>query len=298
MLKTNQNFLVEFMMECTPGHPHADRSAAFDSEGKHFDLPSIGGITLNIAVGDSAFGWEGDHIEPGVSCKWGDKRFENPNLALQIYSCVGNEAVIRSGAAKGAKGVVLGHHGGSEHLVVEFDKLTKEKMSYSDNIAIRAKGQGLKLLEYPGIRVANLDPSLLHKLGIIEDKKSKKIKIPVTTFVPAVCMGSGVGSSRITTGDYDIMTSDAETVKKYQLDKIRFGDLVAILDHDNTYGRTYRQGAVTIGIVIHSDCKFSGHGPGVTTLFTCAAGEIEPILSKKANIADILKIGSSAKAKK
>ena len=50
-----------------------------------------------------------------------------------------------------------------------------------------------------------------------------------------------------------------------------------------------------IGIVIHSDSFFSGHGPGVTPLLTCPKGMITPLIDSKANIADILKIGNKRK---
>ena len=90
-------------------------------------------------------------------------------------------------------------------------------------------------------------------------------------------------------GDYDIMTSDAALVKEYGLDKIRFGDFVALLDHDNRYGRAYRKWAVTIGIVVHGDCKGAGHGPGVTTIMTSKTTLIQPIIDPNANIAEILK---------
>jgi len=118
--------------------------------------------------------------------------------------------------------------------------------------------------------------------------------VPVTTIVPAPCMGSGVGRAHVGAGDYDVMTSDPETVKKYNLDKIRFGDFVALMDHDNCYGRAYVQGAVSIGIVVHSDCLLAGHGPGVSTLLTCATSKIEPKIDPAANIADLLGIGSAA----
>jgi len=66
-------------------------------------------------------------------------------------------------------------------------------------------------------------------------------------------------------GDYDIMTSDPDTVKEYKLHKLRFGDFVALMDHDNRYyGRAYRKGVVTIGIVVHNDCLRAGYGPCVT----------------------------------
>jgi hypothetical protein len=100
-------------------------------------------------------------------------------------------------------------------------------------------------------------------------KVGKKLQVPVTTLVPAACMGSGLGSPHVAKGDYDIMTGDVDTVQAYKLDKIRFGDFVALLDHDNRYGRDYHKGAVSIGVVVHSNCLLAGHGPGVTTLMTC-----------------------------
>jgi len=104
-----------------------------------------------------------------------------------------------------------------------------------------------------------------------------------------------VGSTTVFKGDYDIMTSDPETVKEYKLDEIRFGDFVALMDHDNRFGRAYRKGAVTIGIVVHSDCLLAGHGPGVATLMTCKTRLIEPVIDPQANMADLLGIGTAAK---
>jgi hypothetical protein len=85
-------------------------------------------------------------------------------------------------------------------------------------------------------------------------------------------------------------------MQEYGLDKIRFGDFVALLDHDNRYGRAYRKGAISIGIVVHSDCLLAGHGPGVTTLMTCETALIEPVIDPKANMADLLGIGTPAPA--
>jgi hypothetical protein len=248
-----------------------------------------------VQVGDSAFGWAGDHVEPGVSCTADThKPYEHPNVGLQIYSCVGNRATVTSGEAKGAEGVVIGHHGGSEHLIVDFPREAKENLTYSDTIMIRAKGQGLKLIDYPDITLFNLDPELL-KILKIRELEGGALEVPVTTMVPAVCMGSGVGSAHVAKGDYDIVTSDQETVKEYGIDRIRFGDIVALQDHDNRFGRAYRKGAVTIGVVVHSDCLEAGHGPGVTTIMTSAVPIIKPVLDPHANLADILTIGTVLK---
>ncbi|MCK5786447.1 MAG: DUF4438 domain-containing protein [Candidatus Sabulitectum sp.] len=297
MLKTNEKKLVQFALECKPGHPFAGNRLNVDHLGIPFQLPGIGGITLNIEAGDSVYGWVGDHIEPGVSCKWGDKRNENPNQSFQILACAGNKAVVTSGKAKGAKGTVLGHHGGSEHLIVDFDRKTREKLSYEDSIRIVAVGMGLEITSHPEIRIVNLAPSLLKKMGIKVEKKTGKLVVPVAAMIPSECMGSGIGATNTSIGDYDIMTSDWETVKENKMDRMRFGDFVALMDQDNRFGRAHRRGAVTIGIVIHSDCRNSGHGPGVTTLLSCGNGEIKPVLDPKANIADALKIGTCRNGK-
>ncbi|NTU57329.1 MAG: DUF4438 domain-containing protein [Chlorobiaceae bacterium] len=292
MFATNENRLVEILLQCQPGQPRTRGTWEVDHQGTPFILPSIGGITTNIQVGDPAFGWEGDHIEPGVSCTADThKPFEHPNVTVQVLTCVGNTATIVSGEAKGATGVVIGHHGGSEHIIVDFPAEAKEKMTYSDTIMIRSKGQGLKLVDYPDITIFNLDPSLLKIMGIREAPDGV-LEVPVTTIVPAYCMGSGIGSAHVAKGDYDIVTSDGDAVREFGIDRIRFGDFVALMDQDNRFGRAYRKGAVTIGIVVHSDCREAGHGPGVTTVMTCATPGIRPVIEAKANIADLLRIGT------
>jgi hypothetical protein len=292
VLKTNENTVVEFLLQCQAGPPKTRGTWGVDHHGSPFILPSIGGITLNIQVGDPASGWAGDHVEPGVSCTADtQKPFEHPNVSLQMYSCVGNRAKVISGEAKGATGYVLGHHGGSEHVIVDFPREVKEELSYDDKIIIHARGQGLKLVDYPDIVLYNLDPALLAKMKI-QKSGGAKLKVPVTTLAPAAALGSGIGAPHVAKGDYDIVTSDPETVEEYGLDKIRFGDFVALLDHDNRYGRAYRQGAITIGVVVHSDCLLAGHGPGVTTIMTCETSLIEPVIDPAANLADLLEIGT------
>jgi len=293
MLRTNEDKVVEFLLQCQPGPPRTTGAWRVDHHGEPFLLPGIGGITMNIQVGDPATGWAGDHLEPGVSCTADThKPLEHPNIGVQLYSCAGNKAKVVSGEAKGAVGIVLGHHGGSEHIIVEFAREAKELMTYDDKIIVYGKGQGLKLEDYPDIKLSNLDPELLKKMRI-KELGDGTLEVPVTTMVPAACMGSGIGSAHIFRGDYDIMTSDPETVRIFDLDKIRFGDFVALMDHDNRFGRAYRKGAVSIGIVVHSDCLLAGHGPGVTTLMTCETSLIKPIKDSKANIADLLGIGSA-----
>ncbi|MCL1878525.1 MAG: DUF4438 domain-containing protein, partial [Defluviitaleaceae bacterium] len=54
---------------------------------------------------------------------------------------------------------------------------------------------------------------------------------------------------------------------------------------DTRYGRTYRAGACTIGVVVHGGSVIAGHGPGVTTLMTSARNCISPVLDAGANLA-------------
>ena len=261
--------------------------------------PSVGGITLNFKVGDLVDRYVADHLEPGVSTNTEPNptaNRKNPrNKGYNMYSCIGNDAEVLGGRANRARGRVTGHHGGVEHVLIDFSDAALSKLTYDDKIIIYARGQGLKLSDYPDILLYNLDPTLLKKMKIKPGKA--KLQVPVTTVVPAACMGSGVGASHVARGDYDIVTSDPETVQEYQLDKIRFGDFVALLDHDNRYGRAYRKGAVTIGVIVHSDCRTAGHGPGVTTIMTCATSLIKPVIDPQANVADLLDIGSKAKKK-
>ena len=193
MLNTNQARIVEFLLQCQPGPPRTRGRWRVDHQGQPFILPGIGGITLNMQVGDPASGWAGDHVEPGVSCTANTaKPFEHPNNSLQLYSCVGNVATVISGEAKGATGTVLGHHGGSEHVMVDFPREVKEQMTYDDKIIIRGKGQGLKLTDYPEIVLFNLDPDLLSRMHVAE-VGGGVLRVPVTTMVPAACMGSASG---------------------------------------------------------------------------------------------------------
>jgi hypothetical protein len=165
-------------------------------------------------------------------------------------------------------------------------------MTYSDTVMIRSKGQGLKLLDFPAVTLFNLDPSLLKRMDIRVGEDGV-LEVPVTTMVPAYCMGSGIGSAHVAKGDYDIVTSDADAVREFGIDRIRFGDFVALMDQDNRFGRAYRKGSVSIGVVVHSDCREAGHGPGVTTVMTCATPGIRPVIDPKANIAELCGIGTT-----
>src|SRR6056297_784381 len=268
-------------------HPMAARTPyRMDREGKGRILPGTGGISYNVRIGDPAFGWAGDHIEPGVSMKISDKSKSSDNYGLGLLACIGNKAKLISGDAEGTYGYVTGTHGGIDHVIVDFEPEVLEKLKIGDEILIRAFGQGLELDKYPEISVFNLDPNLLDKMNITP--KDDDIEVGVTAEIPAHLMGSGIGASSVSLGDYDITTGDKEEIKKLNIDKLKLGDFVYLKDCDNTYGREFKKEAGSIGIVVHSDCIKMGHGPGVTTILTAKNSLIKPKIDKNANLINYL----------
>jgi hypothetical protein len=129
----------------------------------------------------------------------------------------------------------------------------------------------------------NIDPDLLDAMPV-EMNENGQVEFPVVTVVPAFLMGSGLGSSTMMHGDYDIMTQDKEANEKFGLNDLRFGDFVAILDHDNQYGPHYKKDSVSVGIIVHSDSFTSGHGPGVAIVATSQDNGIVPVIDKNANL--------------
>src|SRR4030043_1642442 len=169
MLKTNTDKLIKISVVGEVVSPLVSRSIyTVSARGAAAVYPGVGGITYNLRVGDSACGWEADHVEPGVSLenKENDARYgQGANAAFNILSCVGNEAIVVSGDAKGAKGVVTGKHGGIEHVLVDFQPETLEKLMLGDKILVKAYGVGLKLTDFPDIKVTNMDPRFLEELN-------------------------------------------------------------------------------------------------------------------------------------
>lgn len=285
-MKTNKGRLVMQSVQGKIHSPSALHPYRVNRDGVAEVLPATGGITYNVKIGDSCMQWVGDHVEPGVSIK---NETKGENDALILLSCIGNEAKVITGDAKGAKGYVTGMHGGIDHVLLYFKDEDLDKMAIGDTILVKAYGQGLKIAGHEDVTCMNIDPVLFESLGIKENKEGV-LEVPVVTEIPAYLMGSGIGSTTAFSGDYDIMTGDLEANKQFGIDKLRFGDLVMLRDCDNTYGRQYLKGSVSIGVVVHSDCIKSGHGPGVTVIMSSKTSKIKGALNKDSNIANYLNI--------
>jgi hypothetical protein len=205
MLRTNIDKLVKISVMGEVASPFVSRSVYnVSATGTPSILPGVGGITYNLRVGDAACGWEADHVEPCVSAKnkENDARYgQIANTAFNILSCIGNEAAVVTGDAKGSKGVVTGKHGGIEHVLLDFQPETLEKLLLGDKILVKAYGVGLKLMDYPDIKVMNMDPCFLEALK--PKPNGEKLEVPVAHMVPAAIMGSGLGANQVQSGDYD-----------------------------------------------------------------------------------------------
>lgn len=255
------------------------------ADGQPRILPSVGGINLNVRVGDGAFAFAADHVEPGVSIR---NQNDRANLALNAMACIGNEAVVIGGEAKGARGRVIGKHGGVEHVLVDFTPETMRRMAIGDTVQIWSCGLGMRLLDAPDVSVYNADPEFLEAWG--PQVRDGTVHVRVAKVIPAAIMGSGLGRSTVVRGDYDIQTFDDRMAQEHGLRELRLGDIVAITDADHSYGRIYRSGALSVGVVVHGRSFVAGHGPGVTSLLTSSTGKIAVTVDREANLADILRL--------
>ena len=254
-----------------------------DAEGKAFLWPTFGGIVYNVSVGDSAFGWSGDCVHPGVSISHPDA---NKNRGLNVFACVGNEAMVVSGAAKGAKGVVTGKSGRfSDQVIVHFDVETRRKIAVDDRILVKAEGVGLAAPDFPDVTIKSLSPRLFDLLP--KQTGEGVLKIGTVATVPPHFVGAGAGLTS-EGGSLHIQSTDRAALAEHGLDQLRLGDVVAIQDTDSRYNHGYLRGALSLGIIGQTDGPRAGYGPGMTVVMTAPAGQLGAFDAPGTNIADLL----------
>ncbi|MDX2138780.1 MAG: DUF4438 domain-containing protein [Chloroflexota bacterium] len=283
-LATNEAHLVEMAVMGNISQPSLRYPGyTLDNMGVGRVLPGMSGVVYNARVGDPAFGWAGDHVEPGVSIANPDAAAE---FALHYLTCIGNRAVVTSGMAKGAEGIVTGEHA---RMLVDFAPDVNDLLCVGDAIQIFAYGRGLALTDFPQIELKKVSPRLLHGIPIEVVEGGKKIRVPVTMELPPRIMGSGaeLNSEYV---DQDLMSGDRALMADLGIDQMRLGDLVVIPDADHRYGRGYRKGAATIALCIHGDSVMTGHGPGILTMMSAPEPVIEWVIDPNANIANYLNI--------
>ena len=240
-------------------HPEfGDSPYRVDANGMPYVPVGDGGIVLGLVLGDSAFALDGDHAAPGACLTHRDQAARH---ALVLYSCIGNEAVVRSGAAAGAKGAVIGKRGEAGRVITGFRPADLAMMRPGDQISVRARGQGWRPGWLPAdVAMMSLDPDLLATLPIAA-KDDGTVGVRVRAVLPSRLAGNGLGRPAAA-WDLDLQVARGDG------QDLRLGDLVAIEDIDARYNMGYRRGWVSVGIVVHGGSPQPGHGPGMTPILT------------------------------
>jgi hypothetical protein len=288
-VQTNEDRLVIVSVAGSIVHPSFPGLPAepyrLSADGEPFLLPTYGGIVYNVSVGDSAFGWMADCVHPGVSIHHGS---DLGNRGLNVFACVGNEAMVMTGEGKGNRGVVTGKSGRfSENVIVHFPKEARRKFAVGDKIIVRAQGVGMEVAGFPSMRLKSLSPRLFKSLA--PALAGGKLRVPVKAVVPAHLLGAGAGLTS-EGGSIHIQTTDKAAVEGAGLSRLRLGDIVALEDYDSRYQHGYLRGAVGIAVIGQTDGPRAGFGPGMTLLMTDSKGLIEPIVQDEVNIATLLEL--------
>nr|WP_246311835.1 DUF4438 domain-containing protein [Leifsonia naganoensis] len=232
-----------------------------DEDGHPYVPLGDGGIVLGVELGDPAFATAGDHVAAGVSLVHPDP---GARFALTAFACVGNEAVVLSGAAAGRRGRVIGKRGESGRVLVGFDDDVMRALLPGDRVSVRSVGQGFQPLGVdPAIEVLSLDPALYDLLPITTDDGITSVTT-VTTLPSRVC-GNGIGRPA-QMWDVDLAVSEGSPLLEGV--DLRLGDLVAISDLDVRHNMGFRRGWLTVGVIGHGGSPMPGHGPGLVPLIT------------------------------
>jgi hypothetical protein len=281
-LRSNVDRLVTQVLAGEVWPPLADRHAfRVDPDGTPFVLPGMGGVTLGVHCGDPATGHAGDHVEPGLSVRHRDA---GPNFALQYLTCIGNRLRVASGPAAGAEGFVIGQHA---YVLVDMPEAQLCHVTTGDQVTVFAQGQGLQLADHPSIRVKNCSPQLLELLvgGTAGDGT---LEVHVAAHVPPEAVGAGAGmvseyANTDLMGAYAGLGDDLSL----GLEGLRIGDIVALEDQDHRFGRGYRRGWMTIGVISTGSCQLFGHGPGPSTVMSGPREAFRIVVDAEENLAPL-----------
>ena len=255
----------------------------------------IGGIKLNVKVGDPCLGWpQTEYMEPGVALMGIDdsasagRSAPGSAQAFVKYSCIGNVVEVVSGAAKGAKGHITGKggmSGTSRHVQAHFDKDTVEKLLVGDKMKVNSNGVAFEVEGFDG-KVYNMDPSFFEAMN--PELDGDTLVLPVAKVIPIIAMGYGVGGGSADSGTWCIQSNPPHLVEKLGLADLKFGDIVALQDGLIAYGKGFYKGAVTVGVVTTGESHQAGQGPGVMAIASSKHGKIKTRVDPTANVAKYL----------
>ena len=160
---------------------------------------------------------------------------------------------------------MIGQHA---YVLVDFPEPGAGQITTGDQVTIRAVGQGLRLTDHGAIGVKNCSPGLIEAMpgGTRPDGR---LEVHVAARIPAEAIGAGVGMIS-EYANTDLMGAYAGLGEDLSLglEHLRVGDIVALADQDHRFGRGYRPGYLTIGVISTGQCMLFGHGPGPSSLLS------------------------------
>jgi hypothetical protein len=239
-----------------------------DADGFPYVPVGDGGIVLGVRLGDGVWEHPADHAAPGACLVHPDLA---AGYALSAQACIGNPVTVRTGAAAGRAGTVVGKRGEGGRVIAVFPQDTLRLLRPGDQLAVRGRGTGAAD-PVPGVAIRNIDPALLAVLPVTTGRGT--LTVGVRARLPSKLFGNGIGRPT-PMWDLDMQLTPA-TARRYEAAGLRLGDLVAITDLDARFNAGYRRGWVTIGLVGHGGSPQPGHGPGVTAILT---GPAESLLA-------------------
>jgi hypothetical protein len=137
-------------------HPGLDAGPyLIDADGRPFVPTGTGGVVLGLLLGDSVFDFRADSASPAVSIVHPEPAARS---ALTALACLGNQVTVRTGAAAGQRGTVLGKRGEQGRVLAWFPPEVTASLVPGDAMVIRALGQGARLTGAAGSPWASSPP--------------------------------------------------------------------------------------------------------------------------------------------
>src|SRR5262249_11366487 len=141
--------------------------------------------------------------------------------------------------------------------------------------------------DFPKVVTRSCSPALVHALPLSAGDDGR-LRVEITAEIPARLMGAGLGMSS-EWANCDVMFTHRDTIERHSVEDLRLGDIVAMRDQDHRFGRGFRRGMCSIGVVAHGGHGgIPGHGTGVVTIMSGPTERFDVVPVESANLRDYL----------